>query len=418
MVGRRSVLFCVALAAFAGACNSFDGVEARYGLERLLWKAQMHERKININFLSTSQQDLEDAIEAFNGVVAVDPLDRPGAAAWDQEVVADINRITIVSKIALANLYFLAQRYYDAVDHYSNALGDAGLQFEGRLDVRLSLARSMYLAGEDRSLETHCAAIVKEITESEQFWRGQYAIKEVFLNIPLVLLRIYSEQGETEKFAEFSKVTEQFYTRMGQTWPDSLMGAQSGYAKVQLYLMHERWSDALAKLDIVIDSPFYAEQRAELLLLKGEILGYGMGDAERARVVFAGIESAFPGSSSAWAARFNTAMLDIGAGRVDDGLVVLAGLENDDSVAREIRSRAMLARALYFEADMQWDQSLLLLKRVQRLFPFTTAAIEAASPPAQRSCGNRQLRCCEGIARSRFCSDSGACSIPSDSSSF
>ena len=99
------------------ACGSHDDVAARYRLERLLWKAQLHEREINISFIQASQRGLFRATEAFNQIVANDPLSDPGSHDWDPAVVSDIERIQIVSKIALANLYFLSEQYYDAGEY-------------------------------------------------------------------------------------------------------------------------------------------------------------------------------------------------------------------------------------------------------------------------------------------------------------
>lgn len=176
---RRYAIVALLLLTFGLclSCRNFEDVAARYVLEQKLWNAQTHERKININFLRASQKDLHLAIEAFNEVVAANPLAGRPIAQWDEAVVQDIQRIMIVSKIALANLYFLSERYHDAASFYDRTLEESDLAFDRRLDVRLNLARTLYLAGEARALETNCSQIFKEITESEYFWAGRSPVE-------------------------------------------------------------------------------------------------------------------------------------------------------------------------------------------------------------------------------------------------
>ena len=195
MSARRGIIVLLLASVAAISCRSYEDITARYTLERKLWDAQVHERKININFLRASQRDLFLAIQAFNDVVSYDPLAGRSTERWDPVVVQDIKRIQIVSKIALANLYFLSEQYYDAGDFYARTLKESELSFEKSLDVRLNLARTLFLAGESQSLEVNCARIFKDIVESDYFWAGQSALKDVFLNIPIVLDPVGSGRG-------------------------------------------------------------------------------------------------------------------------------------------------------------------------------------------------------------------------------
>ena len=171
----------VVLTVMAG-CGQRDDVGVRYALERQLWHAQLHERRINIAFLHASQRDLTAAIASFEQIVAADPFVQGVPVGWHAGEVTRVRRIVMVSKIALANLYFFAEHYYQAGDAYARAL-EEDLSLDKELDVRLNLARSLYLAGEEEPLEQQCASIFGEIVDSEDFWSGGFQIKEVFLRL-------------------------------------------------------------------------------------------------------------------------------------------------------------------------------------------------------------------------------------------
>ena len=156
---RLYIFLLLSACLFLAACGTHEDVAARYRLEKLLWKAQLHEREINISFLQASQRGLILATEAFTRVLADDPLADPRAAGWDRDVVRDIKRIQIVSKIALANIYFLSEQYYNAGELYNRTLRWPDLGFANKLDIRLNLARTMYLAGETDSLRNHCSVL-------------------------------------------------------------------------------------------------------------------------------------------------------------------------------------------------------------------------------------------------------------------
>lgn len=364
-------------ACLIASCRSYDDLSARYTLERKLWEAQVHERQININFLRASQRDMSLAIQAFNNVVAFDPLAGRSTAGWDQSVVEDIKRIQVVSKIALANLYFLSERYYEAVDFYARTLEESDLSFEKRLDVRLNLARTLYLAGESQSLEVNCARIFKDIAESDYFWAGESPLKDVFLNIPIVLARIYRDRGDEKKYDEYCDLARNFYGKIISTWPDSLIAARARFSLANVYLVREEWNSALGEIDRLIDHPHFRENSGNMLLLKGEILAYALKKPTLGSVVFHQIMRDYPQSPSAQAAGLNLATLELERGDPETGLRMLKEIEEAGDNAPEVAARAMLARALHLESVDRWDEAIVILRRVMRLYPHTGPAIEA-----------------------------------------
>lgn len=363
----------VGLVALVG-CRSQDDVRARYELERNLWRAQLHQRQINLNMLSVSQNDLSMAIAAFDRVVSYDPLRM--SADWDPAVTADIRRIRIVSKIALANLHFLNERYYRAGDFYVKAL-DENLAFRPSMDARLGLARSLYLAGEEDSLTAHCTAIFEDINASKEFWAGRQRLPEVFINIPVVLVRLYRESGKEERYESFSRTALDFYERIGTAWPDSMVSAAAGMARVNIHLIREEWEDALVAIEMMANHKHAANSMEQLALLRGEILAHTLDRREDGTRIFEALIARDPESFTAYAARFNLAIIKLKGTDPDEGTRILEELERDKRVPGEIASRAMYIRALHLDKQGFWDEALPVLRRISSLHPNSPAATEA-----------------------------------------
>jgi len=359
-----------------GGCTQRDDVRARYELERRLWQAQLLERRININFVRASQGDIALAIDAFSFVVNSDPLSAPGAADWDESVTSDIRRIQLTSTLALANLYFLARRYREAGSVYTQSLND-DMDFRTSLDARLGVARSLYLAGDEDALESQCRSIFDDMAENPAFWESTGDVPEVFLNVPLILVRLYRDRGELEKLETAVIRARGFYTRVIDTWPEGPACVAALQAQLGLEMVEERWETAVELLERLEADPRLEESSGQLKLLRGEILGRQSWGRDQAPGIFESLIQADPSSPEAYGARYNLAVINAEGTERQRGLSQLRDLEQDKGTPPDIAARAMLTRALYLEKDGLWDESLPILRRLNRLYPHTHPAIEA-----------------------------------------
>jgi outer membrane protein assembly factor BamD (BamD/ComL family) len=358
-------------------CGTHDDIAARYSLERKLWRAQVHERKINIAFLRASQQGLYHAILAFNDLLSYDPLTEPGASGWDRNVVLDIRRIQIASKIALANLYFLSEQYHSAGEFYKRTLDDPTMGFSTRLDMRLNLARSLFMAGETDSLRAHCAGLFGQVVDSDEFWSGDVPLKDIFMQVPIFLVRYYREKGDDENYRRFGDLAEQFYERITTTWPGSPIAARASSAMVNLYLVEEEWRRAIREIDRVTrQNPDY-EGLETMILLKGEILAFALDRKSEGTAVFEDIVREYPGTMVADVAQYDLAVLALRGEDTSAGERMLKDLETKDTADPEIKAKAMLTRARHLESTGRWDLALPILRRMLQLHPYTSSAVEA-----------------------------------------
>lgn len=358
-------------------CATHDDIRARYGIERMLWQAQFYQRRVNIAFLNGSTRDLEQAIDAYRVVVAADPFRRDSHANWDPAVAADIRGLLVSARVALANLYFATDRYADAGTMYAQTLQQGSLNFKDMLDVRMGSARVSYMAGDSRSVIEQCSSIFNEVESSPAFWKGKGYIDDVFLNIPVALVRLYHDDGDTALADSAHAAAVTFYRRVSDTWPGTRTDGQARMALAQMHMIREEWPEALLALrNILADPKQQAGDAAGLELVVGEILAFRTHDDAAGTEQFNVVMSRYPGTFAAYAAAYDLAELRAAtdpAGAADD----LRNLEKRAGVPDAVAARAMLARARILERTGGWDEAYSLLRRLEELYPYTAAAMEA-----------------------------------------
>ncbi len=367
----------VLLALLLSGCGSGEDLRARYSLERDLWNAQRIERRINIDLQGASEREIKFAIRAFEGIVAKADLEGKDLKGWDPGVIKDIKRIGVLSKIALANLYFITDKYYLAESYYKSSLDDENLPFMSRMNARLNLARSFYLMGSQDSLRIECEAIFRDIVGEEDFWRSRARINDSFLNIPLVLLRIYRSRGDTEKVEELGETAERFYRKITLVWPGEMIAEKARLQMVNLYLIEGRWREAVRTIDDLMDSSFGRAMQPRLLLMKAKIYLNGMGDRAKAKATLKRILKDSESMDGYYAAKFELANISFLEGGEAEAIEMLKEIEKSSDASPEVRTNAMLVRALYLEKHDKWNEARLILKRIQSLYPETMAALKA-----------------------------------------
>ncbi len=371
-------LVLAAALVFTAGCARVDGPLERYRLEQQLWRAQFFERRINISFMRASLQDTRMAIASFQLLLARDPLAEDRAKLWAPDVVEQIRDIQVVSRIALANLYFLSERYVDAGTLYRETLETAGLSLERSLELRLGAARSLYLVGENEEVMEQCAAIFRDLAGNPAFWSEDREISPAFMNVPAALARMYHESGDAARADEFSRLALVFYDRVAAERPRTDMAWQATLGGLQICLSRRDWKSAVARVNSILSDPTLEPGvSAEFELLLGEIHAFALRDAHQATAILQGLVSRYPGSGADFAARYDLAMMAAERGDDDAAMKMFREVEQNPSAPDAVASRAMFARARVLERRGDWDEAYTLYRRVEHLYPFTVSAIEA-----------------------------------------
>lgn len=375
MNARRIARVFLLVPLLAG-CSSHEDMRTRYELERMMWRAQFFQRRVNIAFLGASTRDSQHAIQAYRSVVTADPFVNGVPPDWDPAVVTDIRELLVSARVALANLYFVAERYTDAGTMYAETLELGSMNFKDALDVRMGAARSSYMEGDQRRVIDQCAKIFHDVQESPEFWSGDGSIDDVFLNIPVALVRLQGENSAAADSAAAEALA--FYGRVSATWPGSRLDWQARLAIAQVHMLRGDWGAAAAGLEAIAADPAQqAGETASLELVLAEIHAFRLGDTARAVQQFQMMQSRYPGTLAAYAATYDLAALRLAQADVAGAAQEFRELERAPGVPDAVASRAMLARAKIFETSGAWDEAYALLRRLEQAYPFTTAAIEA-----------------------------------------
>ncbi|HEX6790844.1 MAG TPA: tetratricopeptide repeat protein [Candidatus Krumholzibacteria bacterium] len=366
-----------ALLLLAG-CSGHDDIRTRYQLERMMWRAQFHQRRVNIAILGASMGDTQDAIQAYRRVVAADPFAGSPRADWDPAVSADIRELLVSARVALANLYFATERYTDAGTLYTETLSLGSMNFKDVLDARMGAARASYMEGDQRRVMEQCAGIFRDVQASPDFWAGKGHIDDVFLNIPVTLVRLQTDAGEGAAADSAASEALAFYRRVSHTWPGSRLDWQSRLAVAQLHMVRGEWRAADDDLEkIIADTGQQAGDGASLELVLAEIHAFRLADTAGGAQRFESVRSRYAGTVAAFAAGYDLAALRLAQSDPSGAARQFQELERAPGVPAAVASRAMLARARILESSGSWDDAYALLRRLEQMYPFTTAAIEA-----------------------------------------
>ena len=376
MSRSRSLAALAAALPLLAGCTSNDDILARYRLEQKLWRAQFYQRRINISVVRASQKDTRMALAAFDAVLADQPLSSPESSSWRPEVVADIRAIHTSARVALANLYFLSERYFEAGDMYEKTI-EAGLGLGNEVDARLGAARAHYLAGETSGVMRQCAEMFRQVSEADEFWSGKFVPDDVFMTIPVVITRLYRESGDADSYREYRRLSGDFYARVETTWPGTAIARQAALGNVQLCIVDEDWRGAAERIRSILAVATPGEEADGLRLLLGEIHAFALHEPDVAREIFVGLERSGGSSAVGYAARYDRAALDLEQGKEAEAMAAFRALEQDEKVPGDVVARAMFARATVLEKRGVWDDALALLRRMQQVYPHEPPSIEA-----------------------------------------
>lgn len=374
---RRSRVSTALLVLAVAGCTSHEDVRTRYFIERLLWQAQYYQRRVNIAFVNGSTTDMRRAIDGYRRVVAADPFAHDAHAEWDPAVAGDIRALLVSARVALANLYFASERYADAGTMYAETLGLGSLNFKDMLDARMGAARVSFMEGNNRGLAEQCARMFNDVKASPEFWSGKGDIDDVFLNIPVALVRLHHDDGNAAATDSAATAAMAFYQRVSSTWPGTRTDWQARMAMAQIHMVREEWDTALADLNRILSDPAQkAGDPAGLELVAGEIEAFRLKNTASGSARLNALRARYPHRFASYAAAYDLALLREStdpAGAAED----FRALEKIAGVPDAVASRATLSRARILERSGNWDEAYALLRRIEQMYPFTAAAMEA-----------------------------------------
>ncbi len=377
IVITRSVGLLLAASALLWGCGSNDDINARYSMEKKMWKAQKIEKSINADFRAASEKDIEHAIKSYEDVIDGISINEAAANGWRPLTMAEINRLIVLSKIALANLYFITDKYFLAEDYYRSSLYEEDIPELSRLNARLNLARSFYFTGFEDSLEIQCESLFRELVLGAELWQNQPLVSDAFLEIPLMLVKLYKAGNKVEKYREYDFLASSFYDKIIHVWPDSLIADKARFKKTSMYLLAGNWEKALNMIDAITTSSFGRAIAPKLLLLKAGIYLKGIKDSDSAERIYLDIAVNTPDAEEAFTAKLALSGLYFNQGKNREALELIRSIKKDGEAPEEAVSRAMLLHALYLEEQDKWEEAILVLKRIQTLYPQTQMAMEA-----------------------------------------
>ncbi len=374
---RHTALLLLASAAAVVGCRANEEIGIRYGLEKKLWKAEAIERRLDITVAGSSEREIEAAMQAYREIALYDVLRWFDGGAWNSSAVRDIRMLVAQANIAQASLAFLADRYVQPGIYFRSTIDDPIMYIDDNFRSKERLARLLYSGNSCERLDMESERFFRQLAGSDDFWSGSFVLKDALLSIPLVLLQMCDARNDPGRYAEYDDMAETFYTRIIRVWPDSIAAEQARLHMVFLLTIRADWSDALEAIDDMLDHQYGRNIAPRLMILKAYALAKGLNDPEAAVDVLVQVARLYPESEGAYAADLARGFIYMQAGDAERGLQLFLDIEKNERASEDVRSKAMLLRAVQLERQDTWNESMLILKRLMRFYPATPAALEA-----------------------------------------
>ncbi|UCG52871.1 MAG: hypothetical protein JSW58_04765 [Candidatus Latescibacterota bacterium] len=360
-----------------GGCESESGIGTRYAVEKKMWDARVLEQKISADVFTGDYRDVDAAIDAYEEILASTHRDSVAGQRWSPRIRIEIQRLTLMCKIALTKLYFSRFEENAAVTYYRSGYRLHDVMFDDIPDISLALVRSLYDSLPEDSVGIRCGTLLKDVVEDHILWFGDIQIGDTLLDVPLYLARTQMERGNKAVDPDFLDLAETFYSRIVHTWPDSLLGYKARISRAKLYTLSHRFDDALDDVENAMGSEHVGGTLDELKLFKGELLGHGLKRYDDAKAVFDDLVSHSKREFVVHMAKLNLASVEMAKGNRAKGTELFREIELSNDVAPKTVAKAMFLRALDYQRNGNWAEALNRYWRICRLYPFTPAAAVA-----------------------------------------
>jgi tetratricopeptide (TPR) repeat protein len=359
------------------SCGRQNSLSTRYAIEKAFYDAQRLELRAYAEYPGDDYAGWRAAMDAYDAIAALDSLFGADENAAAGTIVNDCRRVILQAKIGRLRLAHLDYRLHDAVAHPSAADADVVGRIAVPWEEPLEGTSSLYGLLEPDPTGTLCANLLQEVAGSPVLWSDYTLARDSLLVIPLSLAVAALRTGEGASALAFA---ESFYTRVIATWSDVPAAVTALGYRARARGLGGRYAAALADVDSVLSVTRHppAPERAAFVLLRGELIAFGAGDAAQGRRVLREVVSLDPGSAEAWMARLCLAMLagDEGGGSASNQ-EALRALAIDAQAPADIRSRALLMQAVALEESGAWEDASAMLWQICRLYPYTAPALAA-----------------------------------------
>jgi tetratricopeptide (TPR) repeat protein len=356
-------------------CAADKGTEVLYAYEKAVWQARMAEERIWIDPFAVRDDDLSHAIEVYEAVIAGSPLLDRRAENWSPRIRKGIEKLRFSSNVALAKLYFLRLQNNAGVTYFRSGLQRHDLLFRKRRDLGLYLVKAVYGQSNRDALEAKCWSVLADISQYEDLALHASEIGDTLVTVPDYLVRVDVDRGAGD--LESVELAERFLGQIIAAQPDSVISQKARMSRVYLYVMLERFDDALREIDAVIAAGRFTAHPNEMYILRSEILGFGLERSAEAEAILEGLSKTFSETDLSRLASLDLAALKAGMGEPADAVRILRDLENSKDTPTDVITTAMFLRAIIMDERGEWGEAVTLLWRICRLYPFTRAGMVA-----------------------------------------
>ena len=382
MLRRDGLRFAATAILALGLAGCASDTWNRYRAERMVWKANMAVRRLQVNPVIASNEDYEQATSAFEAVAAR----FPAPAVRDTSEIRSEDRLLLARISGRALLQAARLRSERRQPDQALALCDRVLG-EYRFDQPLCL-EAQYLKGHVLEGTNQIGRAIEEyetlVATYPPTVRGGDVPIQQMLDLPLRIAGYYQSLGDSARALERYADAREYYRKVIAEYPGTSTSAVARLKLGSAFASERRHADAIATLEEMSSEPSVTpDQAAEIVFTIGTMYEDGLGDHVRGLRAFERVLAEHGRSPMAGRAQL---MIGTVYREMKDNAKAIDAFKRtlaEHPADFESASAAQFQLAQIYEEQNQWAQALQEFNATTANFPRTRYGLLAPLAVAQ-----------------------------------
>lgn len=350
---------CVITVAIASilllACSTNEPLKARYEAEQLFFEAEKLAKEAYIKPELGTGQDLKRIFDAYDRVLnftlaSLETVDSNSNLLEYSELSSLAHR----SATRLTKMYFAEKNFDTCITLMSTTLEQTRLAREEKIAVYYNLGQALQADGQFDSAITIYTYTIE--TFNPPLTQDGQPILEI-LNLPMFLVRIFTQLGDTTQARESFDDAETYYSNLLESFPGSNLAMTANGNLARLYYDSRLWDESISYLSKMVDSTGQVTLSARFRI--ADIQATFQKKYARAMASLDQILRSLQGRDTVFVpvARFKKGLVEMKRGRTSRARKILAEIQKSYPGYDRANPRVQYMKARSFDLENNWDRA-------------------------------------------------------------
>lgn len=337
------------------ACGTNEPLKARYKTEQLFFEAERLAKEAYIRPESSTGQGRQQIFEAYYRALnfTMASLETVDSTRNRQEF-SELSSLAHRSATRLTKMYFADKNYDSCITLMSAILENVKLGKEETIAVYYNLGQALQADGQFDSAITIYTYTIE--TFNPPLMRDGRPILAL-LNLPMFLVRIFTQVGDTVQARESFDKAETYYLNLLETSEGSTLVATANGNLARLYYDARRWDKSITYLRQMGDSTGQVPLTARFRIV--DIQSTFQKKYTTALASLDQILESLQGRDTIFVpvVWFKKGLVEIERGRTSQARVILAEIQKNYPGYDRANPRVQYMKARTFDLENNWDRA-------------------------------------------------------------